>query len=199
MSTLLSHHFLHPKDNSNSHYFLSKVAYGSSSLPLNPIHPPFEVPVLDTEDYNGGDIFTHPERQDWSTKIIEEWYSIFRRPSLSFRAFLEKWLCLDFEYVFWKADRGGRLHSLGRKVCECGSYDKAPAGIAAWVYSRSSRNRVWSCWVHGGHLWCWSNARGTGDLYVGPQDKDKGEKRMQEAWPYTALAGYVQIAKPLMG
>lgn len=62
-------------------------------LPLNPTHPALDIPLISTEDYDydGGDLFTYPERQGWGPRTIAEWFSIFKASPVPFKAFLERW------------------------------------------------------------------------------------------------------------
>lgn len=68
-------------------------------IPLNPLHPPLEVPATNLENYDGGDFHTYPERQGWGERSAREWNEIFRSPSPVFVAFLERWLLFGMIHI----------------------------------------------------------------------------------------------------
>ena len=53
---------------------------------------PIKIPILDSKDYKGKDFSTYPKTQGWDSRSAKEWYSIFKCPSASFCAFLQRWL-----------------------------------------------------------------------------------------------------------
>ena len=59
----------------------------------------FEVPVLSTANYDGGDFLTYPNRQGWGPRPVSEWQAIFQNPSPDFLAFLQRWLYFGFIHV----------------------------------------------------------------------------------------------------
>lgn len=61
-------------------------------LPHNPMHEPIEIPCLSTENYDGRDFGTYPDRQGYTPRTIRQWYDIINRPSKEFSAFLQRWL-----------------------------------------------------------------------------------------------------------
>ncbi|KAK6338122.1 hypothetical protein TWF696_001593 [Orbilia brochopaga] len=75
--------------------------------PLNPLHPPIEVPILSDEEYDCGDFNTYPDRQGWTERSGTEWTAIFRNPPVEFIAFLERWLFYGgLHIVFGDAIKG---------------------------------------------------------------------------------------------
>ncbi|RAK96211.1 uncharacterized protein BO80DRAFT_438823 [Aspergillus ibericus CBS 121593] len=68
-------------------------------LPRGPVGFRFEVPVLSTQNYDGGDFFTYPNRQGWGPRRVCEWQAIFEAPSIEFKAFLQRWLYFGLIHV----------------------------------------------------------------------------------------------------
>ncbi|KAJ9295337.1 hypothetical protein DTO271G3_6160 [Paecilomyces variotii] len=68
-------------------------------LPRNPAGFRFEVPVLSTTNYDGGDFLTYPNRQGWGPFTVAEWQAIFDNPPDDFLAFLQRWLYFGFIHV----------------------------------------------------------------------------------------------------
>ncbi|PWY88049.1 hypothetical protein BO94DRAFT_63427 [Aspergillus sclerotioniger CBS 115572] len=59
----------------------------------------FEIPVLSTENYDGGDFLTYPNRQGWGPRRVSEWQTVFEKPSVEFKAFLQRWLYFGLVHV----------------------------------------------------------------------------------------------------
>ncbi|PYI07807.1 hypothetical protein BO78DRAFT_428660 [Aspergillus sclerotiicarbonarius CBS 121057] len=90
-------------------------------LPRGPVGFRFEVPILSTQNYDGGDFLTYPNRQGWGPRRVFEWQAVFEAPSIEFKAFLQRWLYfglihvwlgpfdIESTFVSKKRDRYGRL------------------------------------------------------------------------------------------
>lgn len=61
-------------------------------IPTQPAIEPIQIPLLENENYDGGDFEGYPARQGYDTRSAQEWEAIFQRPSPEFQAFLQRWL-----------------------------------------------------------------------------------------------------------
>lgn len=60
--------------------------------PNQPAIEPIQIPLLEAENYDGGDFEGYPARQGYDTRSAQEWEAIFQHPSPEFQAFLQRWL-----------------------------------------------------------------------------------------------------------
>lgn len=68
------------------------VAMDHLPTPNQPAIEPIQIPLLENENYDGGDFVGYPARQGYDTRSAQEWEATFQHPSPEFQAFLQRWL-----------------------------------------------------------------------------------------------------------